>query len=127
VINTPIPHLAKASIILLLWRIGNIVPKYRFTILAIFWFNILACVIPEIILIFMCPPAPNNTDISRRFGVIHCMGRKRVGELNIFQVAVNLLTDILIFPIPFWIMWNLGGASRRLQLVFVFLFATSLW
>lgn len=91
-----------------------------------FVFNVSACIIPFVILIFQCPPLTGNTWAPRVFGDLHCMGRPRIGQVQLFQTCANLLTDILIFPIPFILMRKLERTSIRTRLIIAFLFATSL-
>jgi hypothetical protein len=54
------------------------------------------------------------------------MGKVRIGQLQTFQTCANLLTDLLIFPIPILLMRKLERTSMRTRIIIVFLFATTL-
>lgn len=122
----PILPLVKASIIMLLLRVGAVLPNIRRALYAVMIFNILTCVIPWGFLIFECPPLTGRTWKPRTFGNLHCLGRVRAGRLLLLVNCTNLLTDILIFPIPFLIMRRASSLTVWAQTVVVSLFATSL-
>jgi len=126
ILNTPILPLAKASILVLLFRIASFMPWLRRCLYAIMGFNIITCVIPAAFLLFECPLAPNNSWEPRTFGNLHCVGRIRAGYILVFINCVNLFTDIIIFPIPFLIMQKVVTMRRGPRLITLILFASSL-
>ncbi|KAF2756409.1 hypothetical protein EJ05DRAFT_501914 [Pseudovirgaria hyperparasitica] len=125
-LNTMILPLVKASIIILLMRVSSVLPIIRRSLYAVFAFNALACIIPFVILIFQCPPQTGNTWKPRVFGNLHCMNRPRIGQVQVFQTSANLLTDLLVLPIPFLLMRKLERTSIRTRFIIIFLFMTSL-
>lgn len=125
-LNTLILPLVKASIIILLLRVSSVITSIKRVLYGVFVFNIGACIIPFVILIFQCPPQTGNTWKPLVYGKFQCMGRPRIGQVQLFQTCANLLTDVLIFPIPFILMRKLERTSIRTRLIIAFLFATSL-
>ncbi|KAF2452373.1 hypothetical protein BDY21DRAFT_294755 [Lineolata rhizophorae] len=126
-LNLPIVPLVKASIIMLLLRVGSVIPSIRRALYAILVFNVGVMVIPWCFFIFMCPPRTGNTWAPRTFGGLHCVGRDRLGEMLIFVTCANLLTDLLIFPIPFLIMHKMMNTNIRTRVIVILLFASSLF
>lgn len=125
-LNTLILPLAKASIIILLLRVSKVLPWMRRSLYAILFFNAGACLIPWVILVFQCPPRTGNTWAPTVYGGLKCIGRMRIGRVQIFQTCANLLTDVLIFPIPILLMRKLEATRVRTRLIIAFLFATTL-
>jgi hypothetical protein len=125
-LNIPILPLVKASIILLLLRAGSVIEWMKKFLYALLVFTILAAFIPWCLYIFICPPQTGNTWKPRTFGGLHCMGRLRMGEMMIWVTCANLLTDLLIFPIPFIIVRRMMSARLRSRLVVLAVFTTSL-
>lgn len=118
--------LVKASILCLLLRIGQILPAVRKSVWALLVFNAIAGIIPEGFILFQCPELPDSTWKSRTFGNLHCVDRFSLGRLFIFQVSVNMLTDLLVFPIPVYFAWCLRHADIKSRLWVIFLFSLSL-
>lgn len=116
-INIPILPLAKASIILLLLRGGGVIPWLKRLLSAILAFTVLSSLIPWLIYIFICRPLTGNTWNKRTFGDMHCIGRYRMGEMLIWVTCANLVTDVLILPIPFIMVRRLMSARIRSKLV----------
>lgn len=54
------------------------------------------------------------------------MGRHRMGEMLIWVTCANLLSDLLIFPIPFIIVRRMMSARIRSRLVVLAVFTSSL-
>jgi hypothetical protein len=126
-LSIPILPLSKASMLLLLLRVGKVlVPIRRFLYLT-FVFNILAAAIPWVLFIFICPPASGNGSKPTTFGGLQCLDRYEQGSLLLFVNCANLLTDVLIFPVPFFIMRELMNTNWRSKLTIILTFATSLW
>ncbi|KAF2740987.1 hypothetical protein EJ04DRAFT_454331 [Polyplosphaeria fusca] len=125
-LNIPILPLVKASIILLLLRAGSVISWLKKVLYAILTFTIGAALIPWFLYIFTCPPRTGNTWAPRTFGGLHCMGRHRMGEMLIWVTCANLLTDLLIFPIPFIIVRRMMSARLRSRLVVLIVFTSSL-
>ena len=125
-LNIPILPLVKASIILLLLRAGSIITWLKKVLYCILIFIIGSSLIPWILYIFICPPRTGNTWEPRTFGGLHCMGRNRMGEMLIWLTCANLLTDLLILPIPFIIVRRMMSARLRSRLVVLTVFACSL-
>ncbi|KAK2797468.1 hypothetical protein FQN51_008501 [Onygenales sp. PD_10] len=125
-LNIPILPLAKASIILILLRVGKIISPVRRSLYVVFVFNLLACVIPWIMSIFICPPRTGDTWAPTTFGNLRCFGRDSQGHLLLFVNCANLLTDLLIFPIPFFIMRELMNTDIRARVAVILTFASSL-
>ncbi|KAF2629552.1 hypothetical protein BU25DRAFT_447024 [Macroventuria anomochaeta] len=125
-LNIPILPLVKASIILLLLRAGSIITWLKKVLYCILAFAIGSSLIPWFLYIFTCPPQTGNTWKPRTFGNLHCMGRHRMGELLIWVTCANLLTDLLILPIPFIIVRRMMSARLRSRLVVLTVFACSL-
>ncbi|KAF2497721.1 hypothetical protein BU16DRAFT_571450 [Lophium mytilinum] len=125
-LNIPIVPLVKASIIMLLLRVGSVLRSIRWALYIVLVFNVGASIVPWIIYIFMCPPQTGNTWKPRTFGELHCVGRHRTGEMLIWVTCANLLTDILIFPIPFLIVRRMMSARLRSRLVVIAVFTSSL-
>ncbi|KAK6544008.1 hypothetical protein TWF694_000722 [Orbilia ellipsospora] len=118
--------LVKASIIILLLKLGGIMTPVRITVYILFAVNAIGAIVPAIFYLFECPPLTNNTWQQRTFGDLHCAGRIVIGRVNIFQVCLNMFTDLLIFPIPVYLTWKLQKTSIRDRLIVVFLFSLSL-
>ncbi|KAH6618694.1 hypothetical protein C7974DRAFT_35258 [Boeremia exigua] len=125
-LNIPILPLVKASIILLLLRAGSIITWLKKVLYAILVFTVGSSLIPWFLYIFTCPPQTGNTWKPRTFGGLHCMGRHRMGEMLIWVTCANLLTDLLILPIPFIIVRRMMSARLRSRLVVLTVFACSL-
>jgi hypothetical protein len=125
-LNIPILPLVKASIILLLLRAGSIITWLKKVLYCILVFTVGASLIPWFLYIFTCPPQTGNTWKPRTFGNLHCMGRHRMGEMLIWVTCANLLTDLLILPIPFIIVRRMMSARLRSRLVVLIVFACSL-
>lgn len=125
-LNIPILPLVKASIILLLLRAGSIITWLKKVLYCILVFTIGSSLIPWFLYIFICPPQTGNTWKPRTFGGLHCMGRHRMGEMLIWVTCANLLTDLLILPIPFIIVRRMMSARLRSRLVVLIVFACSL-
>ncbi|KAF3933887.1 hypothetical protein ABW19_dt0203599 [Dactylella cylindrospora] len=118
--------LVKASIIILLLKVGGIISPVRNAVYFLFAVNFLGAIIPAFFYLFQCPPLTGQNWQERTFGDLHCAGRIVVGRLNIFQVCINMFTDLLIFPIPVYLTWKLQKASLRDRAVIIFLFSLSL-
>ncbi|KAF3046152.1 hypothetical protein E8E12_011393 [Didymella heteroderae] len=125
-LNIPILPLVKASIILLLLRAGSIITWLKKVLYCILVFTAGSSLIPWCLYIFTCPPQTGNTWKPRTFGNLHCMGRHRMGEMLIWVTCANLLTDLLILPIPFIIVRRMMSARLRSRLVVLTVFACSL-
>ncbi|KAJ4331217.1 hypothetical protein N0V87_009344 [Didymella glomerata] len=125
-INIPILPLVKASIILLLLRAGSVITWLKKVLYCILVFTVGSSLIPWFLYIFTCPPQTGNTWKPRTFGNLHCMGRHRMGEMLIWVTCANLLTDLLILPIPFIIVRRMMSARLRSRLVVLTVFACSL-
>ncbi|EPS40048.1 hypothetical protein H072_6169 [Dactylellina haptotyla CBS 200.50] len=126
VCNAFILPLVKASILLLLLRIVGVIGGVRRFVYGVFMVNALSCVIIAVFLLFQCPMRSGNKWHDRTFGNLHCAGRIVTGRVIIFQVCINMFTDLLIFPIPCYLTWKLQKASLRNRLIVVFLFSLSL-
>lgn len=122
-LNMPILPLVKVCMILLLLRIGSVISWLKKVLYAIFIFTVGSALIPWCLFIFICPPRTGNTWTPRTFGNLHCMGRYAMGEMLIWVTCANLLTDLLILPIPFLIVqrWLTGRWRSKLVVVAVFL------
>ncbi|EPS42951.1 hypothetical protein H072_3035 [Dactylellina haptotyla CBS 200.50] len=118
--------LVKASIIILLLKVGGIISPVRNAVYVLFAVNAIGAIIPAFFYLFECPPLTGNNWQETTFGNLHCAGRIVVGRINIFQVCINMFTDLLTFPIPVYLTWKLQKASLRDRLVIVFLFSLSL-
>ncbi|KAK2765143.1 hypothetical protein FQN54_008842 [Arachnomyces sp. PD_36] len=125
-VNNPILPLAKASIILLLLKVGKVIDHVKVCLYGVFVFNLLACVIPWALLIFICPPRTGNTSAETTFGGLKCFDRDQQGKILLFVNCANLFTDIIIFPIPFFIMRELVNADFRSRVMILLTFASSL-
>jgi hypothetical protein len=125
-LNIPILPLVKASIILLLLRAGSVIEWLKRVLYTILIFTVGSALIPWFLYIFICPPQTGNTWKPRTFGNLHCMGRHRMGEMLIWVTCANLLTDLLILPIPFIIVRRMMSARLRSRLVVLAVFTCSL-
>jgi hypothetical protein len=125
-LNLPILPLVKASIILLLLRAGSVIEWLKRVLYAILIFTIGSALIPWFLYIFVCPPQTGNTWKPRTFGNLHCMGRHKMGEMLLWATCANLLTDLLILPIPFIIVRRMMSARLRSRLVVLAVFTCSL-
>ncbi|KAF3915199.1 hypothetical protein ABW20_dc0107056 [Dactylellina cionopaga] len=126
VCNAFILPLVKASILFLLLKVGGLINNVRKFVYVVFAVNALSCVIIAIFLLFQCPMRSGNKWHDRTFGDLHCAGRVVAGRISIFQVCINMFTDLLIFPIPCYLTWKLQKASLRNRMIVVFLFSLSL-
>ncbi|KAL6705516.1 hypothetical protein ACN47E_006633 [Coniothyrium glycines] len=125
-LNIPIVPLVKCSIILLLLRAGSVIDWLKKVLYAILVFTVGSAVIPWFLYIFTCPPLTGNTWKPRTFGGLHCMGRHKMGEMMIWATCANLVTDLLILPIPFIIVRRMMSARLRSRLVVLAVFTCSL-
>ncbi|KFY86597.1 hypothetical protein V500_07528 [Pseudogymnoascus sp. VKM F-4518 (FW-2643)] len=125
-INYLILPLVKASLIMLLLRVGSIINRVRIALYALLGIVTAAAVIPWFIMLFMCPPRTGNTWAPTTFGGARCVNRVRIGELQIFVTSFSLLTDLLVLPIPFIISQKLVSLSLRSRLVIGAIFASTL-
>lgn len=125
-LNIPILPLVKASIILLLLRAGSVIEWLKRVLYGILFLTIGSTFIPWCIYIFICPPLTGNTWKPRTFGNLKCLDRHRMGEMMIWVTCANLLTDLLIFPIPFIIVRRMMSARIRSRLVVLAVFTSSL-
>ncbi|KFY64535.1 hypothetical protein V496_03185 [Pseudogymnoascus sp. VKM F-4515 (FW-2607)] len=125
-INYLILPLVKASLIMLLLRVGAIIDRVRYALYALLTIVIAAAVIPWFIMLFMCPPRTGNTWAATTFGGARCVNRVRIGKLQIFVTSFSLLTDLLVLPIPFIISQKLVSLSLRSRLVIGAIFASTL-
>jgi hypothetical protein len=125
-LNLSILPLVKASIILLLLRAGSVIEWLKRVLYAILIFTIGSALIPWFLYIFVCPPQTGNTWKPRTFGNLHCMGRHKMGEMLLWATCANLLTDLLILPIPFIIVRRMMSARLRSRLVVLAVFTCSL-
>ncbi|CAI6269036.1 unnamed protein product [Periconia digitata] len=125
-LNIPILPLVKASIILLLLRAGSVIEWLKKVLYAILILTIGSTFIPWCMYIFICPPQTGNTWKPRTFGNLKCLDRHRMGEMMIWVTCANLLTDLLIFPIPFIIVRRMMSARIRSRLVVLAVFTSSL-
>ncbi|PGH26465.1 hypothetical protein AJ80_01778 [Polytolypa hystricis UAMH7299] len=125
-LSIPILPLAKASIIIILLKVSKVITPIRRLLQVTFMFNAAACIVPMVVWIFVCPPATGNTSSERTFGNLRCLGRDAQGELLLFVNCANLLTDLLVFPIPFFIMRELLNTNLRSKILIVSTFASSL-
>jgi hypothetical protein len=112
---------------LLLLRVGSILKPVRHFLWTVFIFNVLTTVIPWALLIFMCRPGDDlNTLDPRIFGNLHCFNRHAQGKILLFVNIANLATDVLVFPIPFFIMRELMNTTWRSKLTILLTFASSI-
>ncbi|KAL5114841.1 hypothetical protein ACEQ8H_007270 [Pleosporales sp. CAS-2024a] len=125
-LNLPILPLVKASIILLLLRAGSVIEWLKRALYAILVFTVGSALIPWFMYIFVCPPQTGNTWKPRTFGNLHCMGRHKMGEMLLWATCANLLSDLLILPIPFIIVRRMMSARLRSRLVVLAVFTCSL-
>ncbi|KFZ24264.1 hypothetical protein V502_01256 [Pseudogymnoascus sp. VKM F-4520 (FW-2644)] len=125
-VNYLILPLVKASLIMLLLRVGSIINRVRIALYALLGIVTAAAVIPWFIMLFMCPPRTGNTWAPTTFGGARCVNRVRIGELQIFVTSFSLLTDLLVLPIPFIISQKLVSLSLRSRLVIGAIFASTL-
>ncbi|KAF2257266.1 hypothetical protein BU26DRAFT_413352 [Trematosphaeria pertusa] len=125
-LNIPILPLVKASIILLLLRAGSVIEWLKKVLYGILIFTIGSAFVPWCLYIFICPPLTGNTYKPRTFGGLKCMNRQRYGEMLIWVTCANLLTDLLIFPIPFIIVRRMMSARLRSRMVVLAVFTSSL-
>ncbi|KAF2873047.1 hypothetical protein BDV95DRAFT_627833 [Massariosphaeria phaeospora] len=125
-INIPILPLVKASIIMLLLRAGSVIEWLKKVLYAILIFTVGSSLIPWIMYIFICPPRTGNTWKPTTFGGLKCVDRHRMGEMLIWVTCANLLTDLLIFPIPFIIVRRMMSARLRSRMVVLAVFTSSL-
>ncbi|KAL6703274.1 hypothetical protein ACN47E_010062 [Coniothyrium glycines] len=112
-LNIPILPLAKVSMLLLLLRGGGVIIWLRRTLYAILVFTIGSSLIPWLIYAFICRPRTGNTWDPETFGNMRCITRPQMGELLLWVTCANLITDILILPIPFIIVRRLVNTQFR--------------
>ncbi|KAF2130853.1 hypothetical protein P153DRAFT_374699 [Dothidotthia symphoricarpi CBS 119687] len=122
----PILPLVKASIICLLMRAGSVIPWLKKILYAMLIFTVGSSLIPWFLYIFICPPQTGNTWKPRTFGNLGCMDRHMTGHMLIWVTCANLVTDLLIFPIPFIIVRRMMSARWRSQLLVLSVFTCSL-
>lgn len=122
-LNIPILPLVKVCMILLLLRIGSVITWLKNMLYGILILTVGASLIPWCLYIFICPPLTGNTWKPRTFRGLHCMGRYKMGEMLIWVTCANLLTDLLILPIPFLIVkrWLTGPWRSKLVVCAVFM------
>ena len=125
-LNIPILPLVKASIIYLLLRAGSVIEWLKKALYVILIFTAGAALIPWVIYIFICPPDTGNTWKPRTFGNLKCIDRPSMGKMLLWVTCANLLTDLLIFPIPFIIVRRMMSARLRSRLVVLAVFTSSL-
>lgn len=121
-LNIPILTLVKVSIIMLLLRGGGVIPWLKKVLYGIMMFTIGASMVPWCIYIFICKPLTGNTWNPRTFGHMHCITRWQMGEMLIWVTSSNLLTDLLILPIPFIIVRRMMSARLQSKLVVLAVF-----
>ncbi|KAF3193799.1 hypothetical protein TWF225_009345 [Orbilia oligospora] len=126
VCNAFILPLVKASILFLLLKVGGVIDNVRKFVYGVFVVNAISCLVVAVFFIFQCPQRSGNKWHDRTFGGLRCSGRIIIGRICIFQVCINMFTDLLIFPIPCYLTWKLQKASLRNRLIVVFLFSLSL-
>ncbi|KFY17942.1 hypothetical protein V492_00271 [Pseudogymnoascus sp. VKM F-4246] len=125
-INYLILPLVKASLIMLLLRVGSIINRVRVALYALLGIVTAAAVVPWFFMLFMCPLRTGNTSAPTTFGGARCVNRVHIGELQIFVTSFSLLTDLLVLPIPFIISQKLVSLSLRSRLVIGAIFAATL-
>ena len=125
-IHTPIIPIVKASIIVLLLKVGWIFGTLRKALFVILVFNIGACIAPMIALVFLCPPRTDNTAGPTVFNGLKCLDPRQGEIVYLFLVSVNMFTDVLICPIPTLLMYKLSNISIRVRLTVIFSFALGL-
>ena len=126
-LSVPILPLAKASILLVLLKVGKIINFVRRYLYVVFVFNFLACIVPWAMYIFICPPRTGDTWAPTTFGGLRCFGRDTRGTILLSINCANLVTDVLIFPIPFFSMRELMTTDIRARVTVMLTFASSLW
>ncbi len=125
-INIPILPLVKASIIMLLLRAVSVIEWLKRTLYVILFFVVGSSMIPWVLYIFTCPPLTGSNWKPRTFGGLHCMGRDKMGQMMLWVTCANLLTDVLILPIPFFIVRKMMSTRLRSRLVVLVVFNCSL-
>ncbi|KAH7116902.1 hypothetical protein B0J11DRAFT_552855 [Dendryphion nanum] len=125
-LNIPILPLVKASIIFLLLRAGSVIEWLKKVLYVILAFTVVAAMVPWFMYIFICPPLTGNTWKPHTFGNLKCLDRPSMGAMLLWITCANLLTDILIFPIPFIIVRRMMSARMRSRLVVLLVFASGL-
>ncbi|KAK6540503.1 hypothetical protein TWF694_009293 [Orbilia ellipsospora] len=126
VVNALILPLVKASILLLLLKVGGMIDNVRKFLYGVFFFNAASGIFIAVYMLFQCPLRSGNNWLPRTFGNLHCAGRLIVGRLCIAQVCINMFTDLLIFPIPVYFTWRLQKTSLRNKVIVLLLFSLSL-
>lgn len=119
-IHTPILPLVKASIILLLLKVGKLIVSIRRALYVILFFIVGACLGPLIALIFLCPPKTGRNYGDSVYGGLQCLGQRSGAILYLWLVSVNLFTDLLILPIPSLLMYRVKNTSLRARCTVVF-------
>lgn len=110
-INTPILPLVKASILLLLLKVGKLIMPIRRALYVLLVFIAGACIGPWIAMIFMCEPRSGNKTSKRVFGNMKCLGSRPSAVLYLFVLTVNIVTDLMILPIPNILLVSLSALS----------------
>lgn len=71
-------------------------------------------------MILMCPPQSGNKVSKTVFGNTKCLGLRPAAIVYLWLLSVNILTDLLILPIPNVLLWRVKNISRRARVtVFV--------
>lgn len=111
---------------MLLLRVGSILKPIRIVLYATLVFVIASCIGPWIALLFICHFEKDYQLSKTVYNGIRCLDREPNGVLILFLVSANLLTDLLIFPIPSYLMRGLRGVSLKARLTLIATFALSL-
>ena len=122
-INTPILPLVKASILALLLKIAWIIKPLRYMLVVFLVFVIISFIGPEIAFLFLCPQGTANTSLPSAYPGIACLDRHQGGVIMVAVAAANMLTDVLIFPIPILVMRELKNASWKSRISVILSFA----
>ena len=122
-INTPIVPLVKCSILLLLLKVARVITPLRRLIYVILGFVVLTCLGPELAMIFLCPVGIETDTV---YGGVKCIPYHGGGIIIMFLLAVTLFTDLLIFPIPILLLYNIKNTSFRSRLTVLCSFGLSL-
>ncbi|KAF2465947.1 uncharacterized protein BDR25DRAFT_318087 [Lindgomyces ingoldianus] len=83
----------------------------------ILWLNVLFYTICTFLEVFSCSPIRKSWDVMLQEG--HCLNTEAI---NIAAGIGNVVTDVVIFFLPQWVIWRLlvSDWRRRAKLVFVF-------
>lgn len=79
-------------------------------------FIAVACAGPWVAMILMCPPRSGYTRANRVFGNARCLGIKPSAEVYLFLLSVNILTDLLILPIPNVLLWRVKNITLKARI-----------